>query len=149
MRQGRNRSRLRPDAHRLDESAASYSLAGCSPAEPASASPAGFNAGPNGRNSQPPLQRGWGIFDRRFGEFSTGVDSFCWLGAVNGKRTAVRRDVTGESKEGEKTCSRFGMSRLGQLDWRGARIREEAGVRKGGDLWHEIWATWTRMKRLF
>src|SRR5690242_15011197 len=75
MRQGRNRSRLRPDAHRLDESAASYSLAGCSPAEPASASPAGFNAGPNGRNSQPPLQRGWGIFDRRFGEFSTGVDN--------------------------------------------------------------------------
>jgi hypothetical protein len=29
-----------PATHRLDESAAGYSLAGCSPAEPASASPA-------------------------------------------------------------------------------------------------------------
>ena len=29
-----------PGAHRLDEFAAGYSLAGCSPAEPASASPA-------------------------------------------------------------------------------------------------------------
>jgi hypothetical protein len=29
-----------PGAHRLDELAAGYSLAGCSPAEPASASPA-------------------------------------------------------------------------------------------------------------
>ena len=31
----------RPRPHRLDESAAGYSLAGCSPALPASASPAG------------------------------------------------------------------------------------------------------------
>lgn len=31
-----------PAPHRLDESAAGYSLAGCTPAEPASASPAGF-----------------------------------------------------------------------------------------------------------
>jgi nucleoside phosphorylase len=33
--------RLRPRSHRLDEFAASYSLAGCTPAEPASALPAG------------------------------------------------------------------------------------------------------------
>jgi hypothetical protein len=37
----RNRFRLRLRAHRLDEFAASYSLAGCTPALPASASPAG------------------------------------------------------------------------------------------------------------
>ena len=30
----------RPEAHRLDELSAGYSLAGCSPAEPASAFPA-------------------------------------------------------------------------------------------------------------
>ena len=33
--------RLRPRPHRFDESAAGYSLAGCSPAAPASASPTG------------------------------------------------------------------------------------------------------------
>ena len=38
---GRCRFRLRPRAHRLDEFAASYSLAGCTPALPASSSPAG------------------------------------------------------------------------------------------------------------
>jgi hypothetical protein len=37
----RFRFRLRLRAHRLDEFAASYSLAGCTPALPASASPAG------------------------------------------------------------------------------------------------------------
>jgi hypothetical protein len=37
----RSRLRLRPRPHRLDEFAASYSLAGCTPAEPASALPAG------------------------------------------------------------------------------------------------------------
>jgi hypothetical protein len=37
---GRSHLPLRPQAHRLDESATGYSSAGCSPAEPASASPA-------------------------------------------------------------------------------------------------------------
>src|ERR1700693_2367028 len=37
----RGRLRLRPRPHRLDEFAASYSLAGWSPPEPTSASPAG------------------------------------------------------------------------------------------------------------
>ena len=35
-----------PRPHRLDESATGYSLAGCSPALPASASPAGLHAVP-------------------------------------------------------------------------------------------------------
>ena len=65
-----------------------YSLAGCSPAEPASASPAGIHALPTGRNSQPPPDGGWGIFDRRFGEFSTGVDS---TGVTVGERGRGRR----------------------------------------------------------
>ena len=34
-----------PGAHRFDEFPAGYSLAGCSPAEPASASPAGYSIG--------------------------------------------------------------------------------------------------------
>ncbi len=33
-----------------------------------------FCAAPGGRNRQPPPRRGWGIFDRRNGEISTGVD---------------------------------------------------------------------------
>ena len=37
-----------PGAHRFDEFPAGYSLAGCSPAEPASASPAGYSMGENG-----------------------------------------------------------------------------------------------------
>ena len=67
---------LYPAPHPIvrDESRVAYSLVGCSPAEPASASPAGIYAGPTGRNSQPPPNGGWGIFARRFGEFSTGVD---------------------------------------------------------------------------
>ena len=64
--------RLRPGSHRLDESAAGYSLAGCSPAEPASASPAGSIFNPTGWNCKPPPQRGlgnfrpveWGFFNR-------------------------------------------------------------------------------------
>jgi hypothetical protein len=36
----RSHRRLRPRSHRLDEFAAGYSSASCSPAEPASASPA-------------------------------------------------------------------------------------------------------------
>src|SRR5580658_8880367 len=45
-----------PRSHRLDESATGYSLAGCSPALPASASPAVFHAAPN-RRKQSSLQR--------------------------------------------------------------------------------------------
>jgi hypothetical protein len=40
---------LRPRSHRLDEFAAGYSLAGCSPALPASASPAGLHFQTNQR----------------------------------------------------------------------------------------------------
>src|SRR5580658_835790 len=57
--------RLRPRSHRLDEFAASYSSAGCTPALPASASPAGsiFN--------QPAETVNHHL--RRVGEFSTGT----------------------------------------------------------------------------
>src|SRR5713101_8306926 len=60
-----------PLPHRLDESATGYSLAGCSPALPASASPAGFHAAPHSRNSQALLSRP--------GEFSTGEIQFLAL----------------------------------------------------------------------
>ena len=56
--------------HRCDEFPAGYSLAGCSPAEPASASPAGFNLSgpirrdkrfaPNGTVSLVSLSQAWG-----------------------------------------------------------------------------------------
>ena len=61
--------------HRFDESATGYSLAGWSPPEPASASPAVIHAQGSGGWRQPPPDEGWGIFDRRNGEFSTGVDT--------------------------------------------------------------------------
>ena len=64
-----------PSSHRLDEFAASYSLAGCTPALPASASPAGFYLPSTGRNCKPPPHEGWGIFNRQNEEFSTGVDT--------------------------------------------------------------------------
>jgi len=64
-----------PGHHRLDESAIGYSLAGCSPAEPASASPTIIHAQKSGGWRQPPLDEGWGLFDRRFGEFSSGLDT--------------------------------------------------------------------------
>src|SRR5260221_87708 len=70
----RDPRRLRPGLHRLDESAASYSSAGWSPPEPASASPAGIHSESGSRHCKPP-GKGWGIFDRRNEEFSTGVDS--------------------------------------------------------------------------
>ena len=37
-------------------------------------SPINCNRELNGRNRQPPLGRGWGIFRRQNGEFSNGVD---------------------------------------------------------------------------
>src|SRR6266849_7365815 len=43
LRSGTKQVRLRPGFHRLDEFATGYSLAGCTPAEPASASPIVFN----------------------------------------------------------------------------------------------------------
>jgi len=66
---------FRPIPHRLDESATSYSLASCTPALLASASPAEFilNSGPE--IHQPPPSRGWGIFDRLYGDFSSGLDT--------------------------------------------------------------------------
>ncbi len=72
---GRLLFRLRPRNSSSDESAASYSLAGCTPALPASALPAVVNPEPAGWNCQPPPHKGWGISDRRYGEFSTGVDT--------------------------------------------------------------------------
>src|SRR6185437_2513503 len=72
---GRGPFRLRPESHRLDEFAASYSSAGCTPAVPASASPAGFYVPSASRNCKPPLDQGWGIFNRHNEEFSTGVDT--------------------------------------------------------------------------
>jgi hypothetical protein len=66
---GAKQSPASPLPHRLDQSATGYSSAGCSPALPASASPAGFHAVPNSRNSQALLnsttEHVWGIFDRR------------------------------------------------------------------------------------
>ncbi len=44
---------VRPRSHRLDEFAASYSLAGCSPALPASASPTGIHLQPPPQICQP------------------------------------------------------------------------------------------------
>jgi hypothetical protein len=65
---------FRPLSHRPDESATSYSLASCTPALLASASPADFilNSGPE--FNQPPPSGGWGIFDRLYGDFSSGLD---------------------------------------------------------------------------
>ena len=69
------KTRLQLGSHRLDEFAASYSLAGCTPALPASASLADFSVPLNGQISKPPRYEGWGIFDRQNEEFSTGVDT--------------------------------------------------------------------------
>lgn len=63
-----------PLAHRLDEFPVGYSSASCTPALLASASPAVCHGEPGSQNCQPPLLQGWGIFDRNFEEFSTGVD---------------------------------------------------------------------------
>jgi hypothetical protein len=79
FRPGRGLRGLRPGTHRLDEFAVGYSLAGCSPAEPASASPAGFYLPFTSRNCKPPPNEGWGIFDRNNEEFSTGIDSWQWF----------------------------------------------------------------------
>ena len=57
--------RLRPRSHRLDEFAASYSSAGCTPALPASASPAGSILNQPAESVNHQL--------RRVGEFSTGT----------------------------------------------------------------------------
>ena len=57
-----------------DESAAGYSLASCTPALLASASPAFAIVKPIAGNHQPPLIQSWGIFTRRYGDSSAGVD---------------------------------------------------------------------------
>ena len=62
-----------PWPHRLDESAASYSLAGWSPLEPTSASPTGFHLQPARLKLQTTASHGlrnfqpakWGVFIRR------------------------------------------------------------------------------------
>jgi len=58
-----------------DESATGYSSASCTPAALACASPAFAIVKPIAGNRQPPLIQGWGIFTRRNGDFSAGVDS--------------------------------------------------------------------------
>src|SRR2546421_5905766 len=65
---------LRPPSHRLDEFAASYSLAGWSPPEPTSASPAGFIFNLPAQTCKPQSPEGGPFFDRQNGEFSTGID---------------------------------------------------------------------------
>ena len=59
-----------------DESATGYSSASCTPAALACASPAFAIVKPIAGNRQPPLIQGWGIFTRRNGDFSAGVDTF-------------------------------------------------------------------------
>ena len=70
-----------PGAHRLDEFAAGYSLAGCSPAEPASASPArtsvrryseeGKRFAVNGNLSRFRLSHAWGSLQTAFSDSQT------------------------------------------------------------------------------
>jgi hypothetical protein len=70
-----------PATHRLDESAAGYSLAGCSPAEPASASPADTIFIPPAANVNRHHHRGGGLFDQQNAGFSIGIDipANCYL----------------------------------------------------------------------
>jgi hypothetical protein len=70
----RSRFRLRPGSHRLDESATGYSLAGCTPAEPASASPVGFIFNQPTATVNRCRQKDGGFFDRQNEEFSIGID---------------------------------------------------------------------------
>jgi hypothetical protein len=70
--QRRSRLRLRLWSHRLDEFAASYSLVGCTPAEPASASPAGSIFIPPAEFVN--YHEGGAFFDWQNGYFSTGID---------------------------------------------------------------------------
>jgi hypothetical protein len=86
----RGRFRLRPEFHRLDESAADYSSAGWSPPEPASASSAGLHSESTSRNCKPPPSQGWGIFNRRNEDFSTGLD----IQAISGSSTRGRSSRT-------------------------------------------------------
>lgn len=67
--------RSAPATHRRDESAAGYSLAGCSPAEPASASPADTIFIPPAATVNRHHHRSGGFFDRQNAEFSIGIDS--------------------------------------------------------------------------
>src|SRR5580700_9666098 len=92
--------RLRPRSHRLDEFAASYSLAGCSPALPASASPAGLHFQATERNlSTVPLDlkdrsrqninhQGWAKLDDRSGPGRM-IELSCSCGGCGGRRLVV------------------------------------------------------------
>ena len=71
----RSRLRLRLRAHRLDEFAASYSLAGWSPPKPTSALPAGSIFTQSAETVNPYLRGGGKLFDRHNDYFSTGIDS--------------------------------------------------------------------------
>ena len=51
---------------------------------------------PPAKNSQPPLNGGWGIFDRRFGEFSTGVD----ISTTDGGGTSAQGQCRGRGLAG-------------------------------------------------
>jgi hypothetical protein len=68
--------RLRPRFHRLDEFAASYSLAGWSPPEPTSALPAGSIFNPPAETVNQPLRRVAHFSIGTVAHFSTGIDSW-------------------------------------------------------------------------
>jgi hypothetical protein len=67
--------RLRLRSHRLDEFAASYSLAGWSPPEPTSALPAGFIFNQPAETVNPHLRRVDHFSTGRMARFSTGIDT--------------------------------------------------------------------------
>ena len=108
----RNPCGPRPGSHRLDEFAASYSLAGCTPALPASASPAGSYLPSTSRICKPPHHQGWGIFDRHNGEFSTGIDIYDEPPYLSSKIYyigVVLRDLALESADRTETRLRAGI----------------------------------------
>jgi len=124
---GRLLFRLRPRNSSSDESAASYSLVGCTPALPASALPADVNPEPAGWNCQPPPHECWGIFDRRYGEFSTGVDT----GACPEVVTGGLRGATDKARRGPK--------RVSYLNGTASRVQ------KGSKRAHPWVADWTQL----
>jgi hypothetical protein len=65
---------LRLHSHRIDEFATGYSSAGCTPAEPASASPADFIFIQPVGNCKPSPAKGGGFFIQHHEEFSAGID---------------------------------------------------------------------------
>jgi hypothetical protein len=93
----------------------------CSLGEPASASPAGIYAAPTGRNSRPPPRGGWGIFNRRFGEFSTGVDNP--LARWTGPRIGLGANATWQRAQSVNSLNPRPLKIIGtHLSARAARV---------------------------